>query len=271
MTDAGELATQYMPDGVAVDDTNRHAAGQLAIAWLALAPEHRRLVVEYERALNPGKAAAAADLRNSAGVVITHGEAADLLATPSLRRVLHLRSLMREETIPPAMIGRILSRIALGLEDATPHAKIRACTELARVQGAYVPPSGVKENLEGDRGAEGLDQEAKDRIMAGASWLNGFGSAGVSFADLLRARAAQADADEKAAQDALADASSAESVRREVEAAKPPARRKKYRRTAQNGVSAVLVKPVIGTVPEHLANTDALHVARAKMRGGGNG
>lgn len=268
MSQADDLATRYMPDGVEVDDANRHAAGQLAIAWLSLAPEHRRLVIEYERVLNPGKAAAAADLRNASGVVITHGEAADLLGTAPLRRVMHLRSLMREETIPPAMIGRILSRIALGLEDATPHAKIRACTELARVQGAYVPPRLGGEKIEDGTGVEQLDQAAKDRIVAGSMWPGGALPEGQTFADMLRARASQADAEEQAAQDAAAEASAAASVVREIEAAKPPEKRHKYKRRPGDLPVAM---PIIGTVPEHLANTDALEEARRKMAGRGDG
>lgn len=268
MTEPDDLATQYMPDGVVVDDANRHAAGQLAIAWLSLAPEHRRLVVEYERLLNPGKAAAAADLRNSSGVVITHGEAVDLLATTQVRRVMHLRSLMREETIPPAMIGRILSRIALGLEDATPFAKIRACTELARVQGAYVPPRLGGEKADDGTGLEQLDQAAKDRIVAGAMWPGGVLPEGQSFAEMLRTRANQADAEEQAAQEAAAEASAAQSVIRETAAAKPADKPHKYKRRPA-GVPVAM--PIIGTIPEHLANTDALIEARRKMEGRGNG
>lgn len=264
MTEPDDLATRYMPDGVELDETNRHAAGQLAIAWLSLSPDHRRLIVEFERVLNPGKAAANANVRNSAGAIITHGEAADLLGTTPIRRVMHLRSLMREDTIPPPMIGRILSRIALGMEDASAHAKIRACTELARVQGAYVPLAQVGKTQD-DAGAEGLDQAAKDRIVAGAMWPEGMDGAGQSFADLLRARAKQADAEEMAAQEAAADAAAVESIVREDAAAKAKEKRKKYKRRYGE-------MPIIGTVPEPLANTDALYLAKQKMAiGGGNG
>lgn len=263
MSQADDLATRYMPDGVEVDDANRHAAGQLAIAWLALAPEHRRLVVEYERVLSPEETAAV--LRRSAGRKITTREAAALLDTAPIRRVLHLRSLMREETIPPAMIGRVLSRIALGIEDdATPFAKIRACVELARVQGAYVPPQQGADRVDDGTGLEQLDQAAKDRIVAGAMWPGGAAAEGQTFADMLRARVTASDAEGEAAKIEAEEAAAEQSVAREEAAAAPKAKPHKFKRRPEGF-------PVIGTIPPHLANTDALEEARRKMAGGGGG
>lgn len=263
MTTGDDLATAYMPDGVLVDENNRHAAGQLAIAWLGLEPGHRRLVAEYERILNPGKAAAAANLTNSAGHVITFGEAEAILGSEQVRRVLRLRSLMNTDTIPPAMIGRILTRIALGLEEGTAHVKVRACVELARVQGAYIPPVIGGELPLAESEAERLDQAAQDRIVQGA--LGG----GPNLADLLRQRSLDASQDEADANEAVAEVMADRAQARD-EAPKPQGRQK-FKRRQPGAEVCPTVMPVIGTVPPHLASTDALHAAREKMKARGSG
>lgn len=248
MTD--ELASAYLPEGVVVDDVTRHVAAQLALAWLNLTVPQRRLVLAYERCLDPRTAAKEAELE---------GDPESMLGAERVRTVLRLRSLLQTDTIPPAMIGRVLTRIALGLTDANAHQVIRASVELARVQGAYVPPAHLLPKEPGETGQEILDQEAQDRIVQASMASNG-----VSFADLLRDRVAAAGEEAAAAQEQLANRIELESATRQAaEAATRDAGKRGKRRPAP-------VDPVIGTVPSHLANTDALAEVRAKM-GKGNG
>lgn len=255
MSDADDLASAYLPEGVVVDDATRHVAGQLAIAWLNLTPAARRLVIEYERCLDPVQAAERCGLE-SARV------AESMLAAERIRQVLSLRTMLTTETIPPAMIGRLLTRMALGLvPGATPHAMVRAAVELARVQGAYVPPT-VRDQAPGadETGLETLDQAAQDRIVQAA--MHG----GTSFAELLRARADSAALEQARAEEAAAAQAEVASIARQAEEAQQPAKRRKFKRTAPTSID-----PVLGTVPTHLANTDALAMARAKMGNDGDG
>lgn len=250
MSDADDLASAYLPDGVVVDDATRHVAAQLALAWLQLTPGARRLVLEYERCLDPVAAAAKAGLES--------GRVAEsMLGADRIRQVLALRAMLTTEAIPPPMIGRLLTRMALGLvPGASPHAMIRAAVELARVQGAYVAPTVPDKGGNADEtGLEALDQAAQDRIVRAAM------GGGQSFADLLRTRAQAAAEEQTAAEEAAAAKAEFQSVQRQAEEAKTPAKRRKFKPTAQR------IDPVLGTIPEHLANTDALALARAKMTG----
>jgi hypothetical protein len=249
-----ELASAYLPEGVVVDDNTRHVAAQLALAWLHLTAPQRRLVLAYERTLDPRTAAKEAEIA---------GDPESMLGSDRVRLVLRLRSTLQTDTIPPSMIGRVLTRIALGIDEGTPHARIRAAVELARVQGAYVPPSSLLPKEPGETGEEALDQEAQDRIVQAAMASNG-----VSFADLLRSRVEAAGEEAAAAQEALANRMEVESATRQAaEQAQRDAKRPGRRHPARPVQG---VNPVTGTVPVHLANTDALAEARAKM-GKGHG
>lgn len=248
MSDADDLASAYLPDGVVIDDTTRHVAAQLALAWLQLLPSTRRLILEYEKCLDPALAAERAGLE-SARVVES------ILGAERVRQVMSLRAMLTTETIPPTMIGRVLTRIALGLVPANPHQQIRAAIELARVQGAYVPPQ-TRDQLPNpdETGLESLDQAAQDRIVQAAM------GGGQSFADLLRKRAEDANTEAAEAAEKLAAEAELQSLERQAAEKARPAKARKFK------ARPAPIDPVLGTIPEHLANTDALAAARAKMK-----
>lgn len=256
MTDADDLASAYLPDGVEVNDTTRHVAAQLALSWLQLTAQQRRLVIAFEATLDPAAAAKAAGYNDK----VSAGKAAIALASERVRLVQRLRSTLQTETIPPPMIGRILTRIALGIDESTPHARIRAAIELARVQGAYVPPSALNQQPGADEtGLEELDQAAQDRIVQAA--MHG----GASFAELLRTRAEEAAAEQAQALEQESAQAEVQAIARQAAEAQQPAKKRKFNRGVRQGPAPI--DPVLGTIPEHLANTDALAAARAKMKG----
>lgn len=247
---ATDLSSAWCPVGAVLDEATKLPETQLKAVWARMSYSERRVVIAYEKLAEVGATAKACNLKQH--------EVRAILDNGVVRQATTLRQILLADTLPPTMIGRMLSMIAIS-PTSSDHAKIRALTELARVQGVYQSSTPV---IAEDDAPATMDEQSADRIVEASGQT-------MDIAALLRETSARALAQGKNIEAVQAAAKG----QREVEAMPEPDPLDDTRRPEPEPelFDKAKVRPiaqrkeprsVIGSVPESLANPDV----RAKER-----